>query len=54
MFSIFKRNSEEQRLRRNIFAFWAEMDKNMELFYVADQRQFITGGFLIGYLAAGA
>lgn len=38
MFSISNKNP--------VFAFWAEMDKNMELFYVADQRQFITSGFL--------
>ena len=47
MFSIFNKNPEEQQLRKNIFAFWAEMDKNIELFYVADQRQFITDGFLM-------
>ena len=47
MFSIFNRNSKEQQLRRDIFAFWVEMDKNMELFYVADQRQFISDVFLI-------
>jgi hypothetical protein len=46
MFSIFKRDPEEEQLRQNIFAFLAEMEKNMELFYVSDQRQFITGGFV--------
>jgi len=46
MFSIFNKNPEEQQLKKDIFAFWAQMDKNMELFYVADQRQFITSGFL--------
>ena len=38
MFPIFNKNP--------VFAFLAEMEKNMELFYVMDQRQFITGGFL--------
>jgi len=46
MFSIFNRNSQEKQLRKNLFDFWAEMEKNLELFYVMDQRQFITSGFV--------
>jgi hypothetical protein len=46
MFSIFNRNSEDGRLRKKLFDFLAEMEKNMEFFYVMDQRQFITTGFL--------
>jgi hypothetical protein len=46
MFSIFKNNSEERQLRNNLFDFLAEMEKNLEFFYVMDQRQFITNGFL--------
>jgi hypothetical protein len=46
MFSIFKNNSKEGQLRKTLFDFLAEMEKNMELFYVMDQRQFITGSFL--------
>ena len=33
-------------MRKNLFDFLAEMEKNLESFYVMDQRQFITGGFL--------
>jgi len=45
MFSIFNKKSDSQ-LRKNLFDFWAEMEKNLEFFYVMDQRQFITNGFL--------
>ena len=45
MFSIFKKNSKDE-LRKNLFDFLAEMEKNLEFFYVMDQRQFITHGFL--------
>ena len=48
MFSIFKKKSTEESLRKHLFDFLAEMEKNMELFYVMDQRQFITSGFLTG------
>ena len=44
MFSIFKNKNEE--LKKNLFDFLAEMEKNLEFFYVMDQRQFITHGFL--------
>ena len=33
------------RLKKDLLAFLAEMEKNLELFYVMDQRQFILGGF---------
>jgi hypothetical protein len=46
MFPIFKKKSLDARLRMNLFDFLAEMEKNLELFYVMDQRQFITNGFL--------
>jgi len=46
MFSIFKKNSKDDQIKKNLFDFWVEMEKNMELFYVMDQRQFITSGFL--------
>jgi hypothetical protein len=46
MFSIFKKNSKDEQLRKNLFDFLAEMEKNLEFFYVMDQRQFITHGFL--------
>jgi hypothetical protein len=48
MFSIFRNESKDEQSRKSLFDFWAEMEKNMELFYVMDQRQFITGGFLTG------
>ncbi len=46
MFSIFKKNSEVRPLRRNLFDFLVEMEKNLEFYYVMDQRQFVTHGFL--------
>jgi len=45
MFSIFN-NPNDKQLRKSLFDFWAEMEKNLELFFVMDQRQFITSGFL--------
>lgn len=45
MFSPFK-NSKEDGIRKDLFDFLAEMEKNLEIFYVMDQRQFITNGFL--------
>ena len=47
MFSFFKKRSAEEQLRKNLFDFLAEMEKNLEFFYVMDQRQFITSGFLL-------
>jgi len=46
MFSIFKNDFSDRQLRKDLFDFLAEMEKNLELFFVMDQRQFITGGFL--------
>ena len=43
---MFKKNSTDEQLRKNLFDFLAEMEKNLEFFYVMDQRQFITSGFL--------
>jgi hypothetical protein len=48
MFSIFKKNSIDEGAKKNLFDFLAEMEKNLEFFYVMDQRQFITTGFLTG------
>jgi len=47
MFSIFKHNSEEEQLKKKLFDFLSELEKNLEIFYVMDQRQFITHGFLM-------
>ena len=46
MFPIFKKSSKEEQLKKDLFDFLAEMEKNLEFFYVMDQRQFITTGFL--------
>ena len=46
MFSIFRKNSADGQLRKDLFDFLAEMERNLELFFVMDQRQFITSGFL--------
>ncbi len=34
-------------MRKQLLDFLSEMDKNLELFYVMDQRQFITEKFLL-------
>ena len=44
MFSFFKKRSKDEQLGKDLFDFLAEMEKNMEFFYVMDQRQFITAG----------
>ena len=46
MFSFFKKNSQDELLRKDLFDFLAEMEKNLEFFYVMDQRQFVIHGFL--------
>ena len=46
MFSLFGKNSMSERSKKDLFDLWAEMEKNLEIFYVMDQRQFITSGFL--------
>ncbi|MDE1920496.1 MAG: hypothetical protein KGJ09_01790 [Candidatus Omnitrophica bacterium] len=46
MFSIFKKYAAEKQLSKSLYDLLAEMEKNLEFFYVMDQRQFITHGFL--------
>ena len=46
MFSFLKVNSKEDQLKKDLFDYLAQMEKNLEFFYVMDQRQFITHGFL--------
>jgi len=46
MLSFFKKHQTDEQLRKSLFDFLAEMEKNLELFYVMDQRQFITSGYL--------
>src|ERR1700733_11065605 len=46
MFPISKKSLKEEQLRKNLFDFLAEMEQNLEFYYVMDQRQFITSGFL--------
>ncbi len=38
---------QQQRIKKNLLLLLAEMEKNLEIFYVMDQRQFITEGFVI-------
>ena len=47
MFAFFIKKSQEEQVRRKLFNFLTEMEKNLEFFFVCDQRQFITQGFLI-------
>ena len=37
---------QKRQLKKYLLDFLAEMDKNLEMFYVMDQRQFILSGFL--------
>ena len=46
MFSFFKNDQKDEQLRKDLFDFLAELEKNLEFYYVMDQRQFITHGFL--------
>ena len=46
MFPIFKKKTKEGQWKKSLFYFLDEMEKNLEFFYVMDQRQFITHGFL--------
>ena len=46
MFSFLKKNSINEKVRKDLFDFLEEMEKNLESFYVMDQRQFITHGYL--------
>ena len=46
MFSLFNKKSIDAKMKKDLFDFLAELEKNLELFYVMDQRQFITNGFL--------
>ncbi|MBF0511468.1 MAG: hypothetical protein HQL13_03970 [Candidatus Omnitrophica bacterium] len=53
MFSIFQRKTvQEDQLKKGLFCLLAEMEENIELYYVMDQRRFITGGFVTGALKA--
>ena len=45
MFSIFKKNTNSGQSRKDLFDFLAELVKNLEFFYVMDQRQFIESNF---------
>lgn len=47
MIPLIKKIQEEQQLRKDLFAFLEETEKNLETFYVMDQRQFITQGFAV-------
>ena len=47
MISPVKKILGQRKLKKGLFAFWTEIEKNLELFYVMDQRQFITQGFLL-------
>jgi hypothetical protein len=44
MFLIFKRNASDV-LKKNLIDFLAELETNLESYYVMDQRQFIIEGF---------
>ncbi|MBF0490062.1 MAG: hypothetical protein HQL15_05515 [Candidatus Omnitrophica bacterium] len=37
----------KKSLKKQLLDFLGEMEKNLEIYYVMDQRQFITGGFIM-------
>ncbi len=45
MITLLKQMTKERQLKKDLVAFLADMEKNLEYFYVMDQRQFITHGF---------
>lgn len=45
MFDVMRKKIEESRQKRDLLMFLAEMDKNLETYYVMEQRQFITETF---------
>ncbi len=45
MFDIIKSWRTKSLLRKQLLAFLDEMEKNLEIFYVMDQRQFIIHGY---------
>ena len=47
MMDIIKSWRTKNDLRKLLLTFLAEMEKNLETFYVIEQRQFITVGFLM-------
>ena len=44
---IFNKIFQKQRLQKRLMDLLNEMEKNLEVFYVMDQRQFITHGFIL-------
>jgi hypothetical protein len=47
MIDTIKKIMQRQQLKKDLLAFLAETEKNLELFYVIDQRQFTTQGFAL-------
>ena len=45
MLDIIQSWNAKNKLKKQLLDFLAEMEKNLEIYYVTDQRQFITGGF---------
>lgn len=46
MIGQLKKKLHEHQTKKDLLAFLVEIEKNLEIFYVADQRQFITREFL--------
>jgi hypothetical protein len=45
MIRVIQNLFEKNQRKKNLLAFLNEMERNLELFYVIDQRQFVTQGF---------
>ncbi len=47
MFNTIKSKFDQNTLKRKLLAFLDEMEKNLEIYYVMDQRQFVIHGFVM-------
>ena len=47
MFAQIQSWYTNRSLKKQLLTFLDEMEKNLEIYYVIDQRQFITGGFIM-------
>ena len=47
MFKIIQSWQNKKNIRKNLLGFLSEIEKNLEIYYVMDQRQFITSCYLM-------
>ena len=47
MFKLLNQWQQQRQAHKHLLAFLDEIEKNLELFYVIDQRQFVIRGFVL-------